>query len=107
MLDNYLKLILKAPVYDVAKETELEFADNLTNKFANNIWLKREDTQPSFSYKIRGAYSLITNLLYSKKSYRSCSGLRRKSCPRRKFIGKKVRVAGYYRNAKDYPRNKD
>ena len=48
MLDNYLKLILKAPVYDVAKETELEFADNLTNKFANNIWLKRR--HPTFVF---------------------------------------------------------
>ena len=62
MIDNYLKLILKAPVYEVAKETKLEFADNLTNKLSNSIWLKREDTQPSFSYKIRGAYYLITNL---------------------------------------------
>ncbi len=66
MMDDYLKLILKAPVYDVAKETKLEFADNLTNKFSNNFWLKREDTQPSFSYKIRGAYYLITKLLESK-----------------------------------------
>ena len=66
MMDDYLKLILKAPVYDVAKETKLEFADNLTNKFSNNFWLKREDTQPSFSYKIRGAYYLITKLLGSK-----------------------------------------
>mgnify|MGYP001166920222 FL=1 len=67
MLDHYLKLILKAPVYDVATETNLEFAEALTKKFSNNIWLKREDTQPSFSYKIRGAYSLITSLMAEKK----------------------------------------
>ncbi|MEC8147720.1 MAG: threonine ammonia-lyase, biosynthetic [Pseudomonadota bacterium] len=67
MLDHYLKLILKAPVYEVATETNLEFAEALTKKFSNNIWLKREDTQPSFSYKIRGAYSLITSLMAEKK----------------------------------------
>ncbi len=62
MLNFYLKKILDSRVYEVAKETPLEFAANLSEKFKKKIFLKREDTQPTFSFKIRGAYNKIVNL---------------------------------------------
>ena len=62
MLDAYLKMILKAPVYDVARETSLDVMPELSRRVDNRVWLKREDTQPVFSYKIRGAYNLMTHL---------------------------------------------
>ena len=55
MQENYLKMILKAPVYDVASVTALDFVAGISSRLDNNVWLKREDTQPVFSYKIRGA----------------------------------------------------
>ncbi|MFP6781239.1 MAG: threonine ammonia-lyase, biosynthetic [Gammaproteobacteria bacterium] len=62
MLDDYLKMILKAPVYDIARETPLDYAPELSRRIDNEVWLKREDTQPVFSYKIRGAYNLMVQL---------------------------------------------
>jgi threonine dehydratase len=60
--DEYLKLILTAPVYDVARYTRLDLAESLSRRYGNRIWLKREDTQPGFSYKLRGAYNLMASL---------------------------------------------
>jgi len=51
-----------AQVYDVAIETALEKAPRLSKKLHNSIYLKREDTQPVFSFKLRGAYNKISNL---------------------------------------------
>ena len=62
MLSNYLKMILRAPVYDVARETPLDEAPAISRRLGNRVWLKREDMQPVFSYKIRGAYSLMASL---------------------------------------------
>lgn len=59
---KYLEKILRARVYDVARETELERAELLSARLKNNIWLKREDTQSVFSFKLRGAYNKIYNL---------------------------------------------
>ncbi len=67
MLEEYMKMILKARVYDVAKETPLDFTPSLTDKVGNNVWLKREDLQPVFSYKIRGAHNLISSLSDAEK----------------------------------------
>ena len=61
-MKEYLKKILQAQVYEVAKETPLEKANNLSRKFNNNIFLKREDLQEVFSFKIRGAYNKMRNL---------------------------------------------
>ncbi|KVE23952.1 hypothetical protein WS67_22400, partial [Burkholderia singularis] len=55
-LNDYLTSILNARVYDVARETELERARNLSARLGNDVWLKREDNQPVFSFKLRGAY---------------------------------------------------
>ncbi len=62
MLDKYLKMILKAPVYDVASVTPLDYLQGLSTRVGSDILLKREDTQPVFSYKIRGAYTLMASL---------------------------------------------
>ena len=55
-------MILKAPVYDVASVTSLDFLQGLSARIGSQILLKREDTQPVFSYKIRGAYTLMASL---------------------------------------------
>jgi threonine dehydratase len=62
MLTNYIKKILQARVYDVAENTRLDYAKNLSRRFNNHVWIKREDMQPVFSFKIRGAYNKIANL---------------------------------------------
>ena len=59
---DYLERILNAQVYDVAVETPLDFADNLSARIHNQVYLKREDMQPVFSFKIRGAYNKMAKL---------------------------------------------
>jgi len=59
---DYLKKILTARVYDVAKETALEPARNLSQRLHNKILLKREDQQPVRSFKLRGAYNKMVQL---------------------------------------------
>ena len=61
-MEDYLQKILRARVYDVAEETPLEKAKNLSKKFENNIWIKREDLQPVFSFKLRGAFNRMSQL---------------------------------------------
>jgi threonine dehydratase len=61
-LADYLQKILTARVYDVAIETALEPARNLSARLANQVLLKREDTQPVFSFKLRGAYNKMAHL---------------------------------------------
>lgn len=62
MPETYLKKILKARVYDVAEETPLDYAPNLSARLYNHVWLKREDEQPVFSFKCRGAYNRMVQL---------------------------------------------
>ena len=59
---EYLRRILKAHVYDVAKETPLHQAKLLSARTENKILLKREDLQSVFSFKLRGAYNKMANL---------------------------------------------
>ncbi len=59
---DYLERILNAHVYDVAVETPLDLASNLSARIHNRILLKREDVQPVFSFKIRGAYNKMAHL---------------------------------------------
>ena len=61
-LADYLQKILTARVYDVATETRLELAPGLSARTGNTVLLKREDTQPVFSFKLRGAYNKMANL---------------------------------------------
>ncbi len=62
MKHNYVEMIRDANVYDVARKTPLDFASLLSQRLNNQIWLKREDMQSVFSYKIRGAYNLMSSL---------------------------------------------
>ncbi len=62
MHSEYLERILLARVYDVAEETPLQLASNLSARLQNNLLLKREDMQPVFSFKVRGAYNKMVNL---------------------------------------------
>jgi threonine dehydratase len=59
---DYLQKILTAKVYDVAIETPLDLAPTLSRRLGNRILLKREDTQPVFSFKLRGAYNKMAHL---------------------------------------------
>jgi len=62
MPDKYLKMILNSRVYDVANKTPLDYARTLSSRLGNSVWLKREDLQPVFSFKVRGAYNKIASL---------------------------------------------
>jgi threonine dehydratase len=59
---DYLRKILTAKVYDVARETELDMARQLSARLNNTVLLKREDNQPVFSFKLRGAYNKMAHL---------------------------------------------
>ncbi|WP_305910022.1 threonine ammonia-lyase, biosynthetic [Methylomarinum sp. Ch1-1] len=62
MIQKYIEKILRAKVYDVAVESPLDFAPLLSERLANQVYLKREDLQPVFSFKLRGAYNKIASL---------------------------------------------
>src|ERR1035437_3368189 len=59
---DYLKKILNARVYDVAVQTALEIAPDLSRRLRNQVLLKREDQQPVHSFKLRGAYNKMVQL---------------------------------------------
>lgn len=61
-MNEYLKRILTARVYDVAIESPLEHAPILSSRTGNHILFKREDMQPVFSFKLRGAYNKMAHL---------------------------------------------
>ena len=62
MPDSYIERILRARVYDLAQETPLTRAEGLSRRLGNQVLLKREDLQPVFSFKLRGAYNKLVNL---------------------------------------------
>src|SRR5690349_18497087 len=62
MSDNYIERILRARVYDVAVESPLDPAPRLSLRIGNSVLMKREDKQPVFSFKLRGAYNKIAHL---------------------------------------------
>ncbi|MCF8186878.1 MAG: threonine ammonia-lyase, biosynthetic [Sulfuritalea sp.] len=62
MAINYTEKIQNSHVYDVAKKTPLEFQPNLSARINNRVLLKREDMQPVFSFKLRGAYNKMASL---------------------------------------------
>ena len=62
MLTEYVEKILKARVYDVANETPLDDMPRLSQRLNNTLLLKREDLQPVFSFKLRGAYNRMSQL---------------------------------------------
>ena len=68
MLEQYVKKILTSRVYDVAVETPLQPARQLSERLGNQVLLKREDLQPVFSFKIRGAYNKVAQLTEEEKA---------------------------------------
>lgn len=67
-MHNMLRKILTSRVYDAAHETPLEAAAGLSGALNNHVWLKREDLQPVFSFKLRGAYNRIAQLSPEEKA---------------------------------------
>ncbi len=66
--DDYLKEILRARVYDVAVETPLDEAPRLSARLGERVLLKREDLQPVFSFKLRGAYNKLARLSATERA---------------------------------------
>jgi threonine dehydratase len=64
--NDYLERVLKARVYDVAIESPLELAPALSKRLRNRLFIKREDLQPVFSFKLRGAYNKMASLPRSR-----------------------------------------
>ncbi len=62
MLESYVKKILSSRVYDLARETPLQAAPNLSKRLGTEVLLKREDTQPVFSFKLRGSYNKMAQM---------------------------------------------
>lgn len=68
MPQAYIKRILDARVYDVARETPVDEAVLISKRLDNQVWLKREDLQPVFSFKLRGAYNKMNKLTAQERS---------------------------------------
>ncbi|UFH49577.1 threonine ammonia-lyase, biosynthetic [Pseudomonas sp. KNUC1026] len=68
MLEQYVKKILTSRVYDVAVETPLQPAGQLSKRLGNRVLLKREDLQPVFSFKVRGAYNKLAQLTDAERA---------------------------------------
>jgi len=67
MPEEILRKVLTVPVYDIADQTPLEVAPLLSKRLQNKVWLKREDLQPVFSFKLRGAYNRMVQLTDAQK----------------------------------------
>src|SRR2546423_13638887 len=65
--NDYLERILKARVYDLAQESPRELAPALSKRIGNKLYLKREDLQPVFSFKLRGAYNKMAALTAARR----------------------------------------
>ncbi len=62
LAQDYLRRALTAPVYDLVRRTPLEYANSLSARIGQKLWLKREDMQLTYSFKLRGAYNCIRRL---------------------------------------------
>ena len=62
MTESLVRQILTSRVYDVVRETPLDYSERLSVRFGNTVLFKREDLQPIFSFKLRGAYNKIAQL---------------------------------------------
>lgn len=65
---DYLRQILRAPVYEVANVTPLQAMPRLSARIGNQVQLKREDRQPVHSFKLRGAYNMVASLTEEQKN---------------------------------------
>lgn len=66
---EYLRAVLRAPVYEVAQVTPLQPMDKLSARLGNTIVVKREDRQPVHSFKLRGAYAMLATLTDAQKAH--------------------------------------
>ena len=67
MPQSYIKRILDARVYDVARETPVDEAGLMSRRLGNRVWLKRQDLQPVCSFKLRGAYNKMNRLTQAQR----------------------------------------
>ncbi len=67
-IDSMLRLILSSRVYDVCRETPLDPAPRLSRRLGCTVLFKREDLQPVFSFKLRGAYNRIAHLTEAERA---------------------------------------
>jgi hypothetical protein len=106
---DYLDLIRRAQVYDVADETPLELAANLSERLGNRVLMKREDLQPVFSFKLRGAYNKIAGLSEDDlgRGVICSSALGGQPCARRRARSEAQGHPGRHRHASDYPFHQD
>ena len=65
---DYLRAILSSKIYDLAQNTPLQKMEKLSERLGNHIFIKREDRQPVHSFKLRGAYAMISNLSPAQKA---------------------------------------
>ncbi|MBW7984528.1 threonine ammonia-lyase, biosynthetic [Enterobacillus tribolii] len=65
---EYLRAVLRAPVYEAAQITPLEVMEKVSERLGNTVLVKREDRQPVHSFKLRGAYNMIANLTEEQKA---------------------------------------
>jgi threonine dehydratase len=65
---EYLRAILRAPVYEVAQVTPLQVMEKISSRLGNTILVKREDRQPVHSFKLRGAYAMLAGLTEEQKA---------------------------------------
>ncbi len=63
-----MRAVLRSRVYEVARQTPLERAERLSKRLGNDVFLKREDLQPVFSFKLRGAHNKIAHLSDEERS---------------------------------------
>lgn len=68
MPQSYIERILRAQIYDIVRETPLDRAVQLSGRLNNQVYLKREDLQPVFSFKLRGAYNRIRGLSEAERA---------------------------------------
>lgn len=78
---EYLRAVLRAPVYEAAQVTPLQKMEKLSSRLDNVILVKREDRQPVHSFKLRGAYAMMAGLTEAQKLTGS-SPLLRATMPR-------------------------
>ena len=100
-MDTLLREILTSRVYEVARETPLDPAPRLSRRLGNEVLLKREDLQPVFSFKIRGAYNRIARLSAGGSRARRHRRQRRQPRAGRRLLGPAPRPARRHRHAAD------
>ena len=66
---EYLRAVLRAPVYEAAQVTPLQKMEKLSSRLDNVILVKREDRQPVHSFKLRGAYAMMAGLTEEQKAH--------------------------------------